>query len=66
MSHTNASLTPAGRLLLVERIEAGTAEAEVARHIGLSRKTVAKWWHRYQAGGVAGAVSSRLETLSTS
>ncbi len=56
MSHANARLTPAGRLLLVERIEAGTTQAEVARQMGLSRGTVAKWWHRYQAEGAAGLV----------
>ncbi|WP_420443101.1 helix-turn-helix domain-containing protein [Candidatus Poriferisodalis sp.] len=53
MSRANARLTPAGRLLLVERIEAGTTQAEVARQMGLSRGTVARWWHRYLAGGEA-------------
>ena len=56
MSHANARLTPAGRRLLVERIEAGTTQSEVARQMGLSRGTVAKWWHRYQAEGAAGLV----------
>ncbi|WP_419933256.1 helix-turn-helix domain-containing protein [Candidatus Poriferisodalis sp.] len=54
MSHADARLTPAGRLLLVERTEAGTTQAEVARQMDLARGTVAKWWHRYQAEGVAG------------
>ena len=54
MSHANARLTPAGRLILVERIEAGTTQAEVARQMHLSRGTVAKWWHRYRAEGEAG------------
>ncbi|WP_419930812.1 leucine zipper domain-containing protein [Candidatus Poriferisodalis sp.] len=56
MSHASARLTPAGRLLLVSRIEAGTTQAEVARQMGLSRGTVAKWWHRYQAEGEAGLI----------
>ena len=56
MSHASARLTPLGRRMLVERIEAGTTQAEVARQIGLSRVTVAKWWHRYQADGHAGLV----------
>ncbi len=55
MSHPSARLTPAARLL-VERIEAGTTQSEVARQMGLSRGTVAKWWHRYQAEGEAGLV----------
>ena len=53
-SDANARLTPAGRLLPVERIEAGTTQAEVARQVGLSRGTVAKWWHRWSAEGEAG------------
>ena len=56
MSHANARLTPARRLLLVERIEAGTTQVEVARQMGLSRGTVVKWWHRYRAEGEAGLV----------
>ena len=56
ISHANARLTPAGRLLLVERIEAGTTQAEVARQMGLSRGTVAKWWHRWCSEGEAGLV----------
>lgn len=56
MSHANARLTPAGRLLLVERVEAGTTQAEVACQMGLSRGMVAKWWHRYQAEGHVGLV----------
>ena len=54
MSHANARLTPAGRLILVERIEAGTTQAEVARQMHFSRGTVAKWWHRWCAEGAAG------------
>ena len=41
MSHANARFTPAGRLLIVQRIEAGM---------------VAKWWHRWLEEGAAGLV----------
>ena len=46
MSHPNAKLTPAGRLLIVQQIEDGFSQAEVARRMYLSRSTVAKWWRR--------------------
>ena len=56
MSHANARFTPAGRLLMIRRIEAGMPQAHVARQMGLSRGTVAKWWNRYLAEGEAGLV----------
>ena len=56
MSHANAPLTPAGRLLMVRRVEAGVPQAHVARQMRLSRGTVAKWWNRYVAEGEAGLV----------
>ena len=56
MSHANAPLTPAGRLLMVRRVEAGMPQAHVARQMRLSRGTVAKWWNRYVAEGEAGLV----------
>ncbi len=56
MSHANARLTPAGRLLMVQWIEAPMPQAHVAVQMGLSRATVAKWWHRYVAEGEAGLV----------
>ena len=34
MSHANARFTPAGRLLMVQRIEAGMPQAHVARPDG--------------------------------
>ncbi len=54
MSHANARLTPLGRLLVVQRIQGGMPQAHVAAQMGLSRATVAKWWHRFQAHGEAG------------
>ena len=57
MSHGNACLTPAGRLLLVRRVAAGEPRAEVARQMRLSRGTVAKWWGRWVEFGDAGLVA---------
>ena len=54
MSHANARLTPAGRLLLVRRVAAGEPQAEATRQMRLSRATVAKWWHRWVEFGDAG------------
>ncbi len=51
MSHANAKFTPAGRLLMVRRVEAGMPQAHVAAQMGLSRGTVAKWWRRYVVEG---------------
>ena len=56
MSHANAPFTPAGRLLMVQRIEAGMPQAHVARQMGVSRGTVAKWWRRWCEEGEAGLV----------
>ena len=54
MSHANARFTPAGRLLIVQRIEGGMPQAHVAAQMGLSRSTVAKWWNRWVEHGEAG------------
>jgi transposase InsO family protein len=47
--HGNARLTHKGRQLLVERCEAGTPAATVARQMNVSRDTVYKWWRRFQS-----------------
>ena len=47
MSHANAPLTAQGRLLLCQRIEAGSPIAHVASAMGISRRCTSKWWHRY-------------------
>jgi transposase InsO family protein len=52
--HRNARLTPAGRLLLCERIQAGWPVAHAAESMGMSRDRAYVWWRRYQAEGVAG------------
>ena len=54
--HRNARLTPQGRLLLCQRIEAGWPVAQVAEAMGMSRDRAYVWWRRYQAEGVAGLV----------
>ncbi len=63
MSHANARLTPAGRLLVVQRIQGGMPQAHVAAQMGLSLSTVAKWWHRFQAHGEAGLVDRSSRPL---
>ena len=44
MSHANARLTPAGRLILVQRIATGRPAAHVAAEMGVSRACAYKWW----------------------
>lgn len=56
MSHANARLAPAGRLIMVQRIQSGRAVAHVAAEMGISRTTAWRWWRRFQAEGVAGLV----------
>ncbi len=56
MAHRNAPLTPAGRLLLCRRIEAGSAVAHVAAAMGISRRCAHKWWRRYLELGAEGLV----------
>ncbi len=56
MCHANAKLTPAGRLVMVGRIQAGQPVAHVAAEMGVSRTTAWRWWRRFQAEGEAGLV----------
>ena len=56
MSHGNARLAPAGRLILVHRIQSGRAVAHVAAEMGISRTSAWRWWRRFQAQGPAGLV----------
>ncbi len=48
--HKNARLTPKGREVLIQRLQAGQRVAEVAQALGISEPTVRKWWRRFQAG----------------
>ncbi len=52
--HPNAKLTPAGRLLLVERIATGRPIAHVAAEMGIARQTATRWWRRWNEEGEAG------------
>lgn len=54
MAHANAKLTFAGRRLIVERVQAGWTQAQVATAQGVSRSTVAKWWKRFKEEGDTG------------
>ena len=52
--HKNAKLTPAGRAVLVRRIEAGERVEVVAAEMGVSRRTAFKWLKRFREEGEAG------------
>ena len=54
MSHANARLTVHGRLLIVQRHEAGWPKAHIAAAMGVSRKCVRIWIERFGAEGEAG------------
>ena len=56
MSHANARLTPAGRLIMVQRIQSGRAVAHVAAEMGISRTTAWRWWRRFREQGPAALV----------
>ncbi len=67
MSHGSARLTVHGRRLIVERHQAGWAQAHIAAAMGVSRKCVKTWIDRYAAEGEAGLAtrSSRPHTMPT-
>jgi len=65
VSHRNAPLTPTGRLLLCQRIEAGSPVAHVAHAMGVSRQCAHKWWRRYQEFGTSGLVDRSSRPHST-
>jgi transposase-like protein len=56
VAHANARLTPAGRLLLCQRIAAGRPVAHVAAEMGVSRTCAYRWWGRWRRYGRAGLV----------
>lgn len=52
--HKNARLTPYRRAELVRRIAGGEPGAPIATALGISLRTVRKWWARYRAEGLGG------------
>jgi transposase InsO family protein len=56
VAHANARLTPAGRLILCQRIAAGRPVAQVAAEMGISRTCASRWWGRYRQAGPAGLI----------
>lgn len=67
MSHRNSRLTVHGRLLIVERHQAGWKQAHIAAAMGVSRKCVKTWIERHRLEGVAGLAdrSSRPRSMPT-
>lgn len=67
MSHGSARLTVHGRLLIVQRHQAGWPQSHIAAAMGASRKCVRTWLDRYAADGETGLVtrSSRPHTMPT-
>jgi transposase InsO family protein len=67
VSHRNARLTVHGRLLIVQRHQAGWKQAHIAAAMGVSRKCVKSWIDRHRAEGEAGLEtrSSRPHTMPT-
>jgi transposase InsO family protein len=67
VSHRNARLTVHGRMLIVERHQAGWKQAHIAAAMGISRKCVRTWLTRYATEGPAGLEtrSSRPHTTPT-
>ena len=67
MSHGSARLTVHGRLLIVQRHQAGWKQAHIAAAMGVSRKCVKTWIDRYATEGDAGLAtrSSRPHSMPT-
>lgn len=65
LAHRNAKLTEYGRTLIIQRLEEGWTQAQVAEAQGVSRSTVAKWAKRYREEGLDGLRdrSSRAKRL---
>jgi len=54
VSHGNARTSSYGRLLIVQRHQAGWPQAHIAKAMGVSRKCVKTWIDRYKAEGEPG------------
>ncbi|HEV2426992.1 MAG TPA: leucine zipper domain-containing protein, partial [Acidimicrobiales bacterium] len=49
MAHSNARLTPRGRLILVQRVLTGSPVSHVAKAMGVSRHCASRWVARFLA-----------------
>jgi transposase len=65
VSHGSARTLFHGRLLIVQRHQAGWPQAHIARAMGLSRKCVKTWIDRYAAEGEAGLADRSSRPHST-
>ena len=67
VSHGNARTSAYGRLLIVQRYQAGWPQAHIAKAMGISRRCVKNWIDRYAAEGEAGLAdrSSRPHSMPT-
>lgn len=54
--HKNARITPAGRMLLVNRVLGGMSVTRAAEAAGVSRRTAFKWKRRFREAGEAALV----------
>jgi transposase len=54
VSHRNARSTFHGRLLIVQRYQAGWPRAHIAKAMGISRRCVSKWIARFESEGDPG------------
>ena len=60
--HQNARLTPLGRERLVRLIESGLPVSRAAQAVGVTAKTGAKWYRRFNAegpGAVRGGITDK-------
>jgi transposase InsO family protein len=65
VSHANARTTFHGRLLIVERWQAGWRKAHIAAAMGISRKCVRNWITRFEDEGEAGLVDRSSRPLTS-
>jgi transposase InsO family protein len=65
VSHASARTTVHGRLLIVERHQAGWPQAHIAKAMGVSRKCVKTWIERFAAEGQAGLADRSSRPHST-
>jgi transposase InsO family protein len=56
VADANARLTPAGRMILCQRIATGRPVAHVAAEMGISCTCAYRWWTRYHQHGPAGLI----------